>query len=235
MGIWDRVSRTLGELGEELLPDQVRGTVDGAREMLARGENGPAAAALEQALRAKPDHATARYLLGVARLRQGDATAAARELEAAGALRAGFTEAQVALAEARLLQGDPAAAIPLLREALARSNERELLADAYRVLGRAYLATGAVDKGLRELRKALAEDPADADAALALADALLARGNDAAGAAREAEDVVVRGTVDGAREMLARGENGPAAAALCEPKGVRRGRTSSRTSRAACR
>src|SRR5204862_69857 len=51
--------------------------------------------------------------------------------------------------------------------------DKQVLADAYRGLGRAYLATGAVDKGLRELRKALAEDPDDPDAALALAEALL--------------------------------------------------------------
>jgi tetratricopeptide (TPR) repeat protein/GTP-binding protein EngB required for normal cell division len=174
MGFWDRVSRRLDELSEELLPDQLRYTLDGAREMLRRGDHTGAVAALEKLLAAKPDHATATYLLGEAQLRRGDADRAAKAFEAAMALRAGFTEAQVGLGHARLAQGDAPAAIPLLREALARGAEREVLADAYRGLGRAYLATGQVDKGLRELRKALAEDPADPDAALALAEALLA-------------------------------------------------------------
>src|SRR5262245_52588368 len=102
MGIWAGLSRTLDELSDEVLPDQVREHVERGSESLRRGEHAAAAAALEKALRAKPNHATARFLLGLARLRLGDVAAATRELEQASALRAGFTEAQVALAEARL-------------------------------------------------------------------------------------------------------------------------------------
>src|SRR5262245_23347824 len=174
MGFWDRLSRRLDELSEELLPDQLRDSVDGARELLKRGENAAAIAALEATLAQKPDHATALYLLGEAQLRRGDPARAEKAFDKAAALRAEFVEARVGLAHARLLQGDAAAAIPILREVLARGGDREILADAYRVLGKAYLQTGAVDKGLRELRKALAEDPYDPDAALALGEALLA-------------------------------------------------------------
>ena len=42
MGIWDRLSRRLDELSEELLPDDLRDTVEGARELLERGEPGAA-------------------------------------------------------------------------------------------------------------------------------------------------------------------------------------------------
>jgi predicted Zn-dependent protease len=102
MGLWDRLSRRLDELSEELLPDDLRDTVEGARELLARGEPGAAIAALDRVLAAKPDHATALYLLGLAQLRRNDMTAARGAFEQAIAVRAGFTEAMVGLAEARL-------------------------------------------------------------------------------------------------------------------------------------
>jgi tetratricopeptide (TPR) repeat protein len=172
VGIWDRLSRRLDELSEELLPDDLRDTVEGARELIARGEPGAAVAALDRVLAAKPGHASARYLLGVAQLKRGDAAAARAAFEQAIAARAGFTEAMVGLGEARLLAGDAAGAVPVLRDVLGRGGGRELLADAYRVLGRAYLALGEEDKGRRELRKALAEDPDDVEAAVALADNL---------------------------------------------------------------
>src|ERR1043165_6273982 len=99
MGIWDRLSRRLDELSEELLPDDMRDTVDGARELLSRGEPSDAVAALDRVLSAKPNHATALYLLGVAQLRRDDVVAARAAFEQAIAVRAGFTEAMVGLAE----------------------------------------------------------------------------------------------------------------------------------------
>jgi small GTP-binding protein len=192
MGIWDRFSRRLDELAEELLPDDLRDTVEGARDLLRRGDHGAAIAALDRVLAAKPDHATALYLLGLAQLRRGDPAAARTAFEQAIAVRAGFTEAQVGLAEARLAAGDAADAIRTVREALARGGTRAVLADAYRVLGHAYLASGEADKGLRELRKALAEDPDDADAAVALADELLADPNLDAEETRTALERLVR-------------------------------------------
>src|SRR3954468_14354245 len=117
MGLWDRFSRRLDELAEELLPDDLRGTVDAAREMIRRGEHASAIAALDRVLAAKPTHATALYLLGVAQLRRGDPSGARTAFEQALAARAGFTEAQVGLAEARLAAGDAAGAIPTVREA----------------------------------------------------------------------------------------------------------------------
>jgi small GTP-binding protein len=179
LGLWDRIKGTLGELGEELLPGDLRDRVDGARELLARGHHGAAAAALEQALLEKPDHATALYLLGAARLGGGDPARAAAAFEKALAVRPGWREALAGLGEARRRLGEHDAAIVAFRQVLGGAGgDRETLADAYRGLGLSWLALGARDKGVRELRKALAEDPGDVEAAAALADALLAGGAD---------------------------------------------------------
>jgi tetratricopeptide (TPR) repeat protein/GTP-binding protein EngB required for normal cell division len=198
LGLWDRLSRRLDELAEELLPEGLRDTVDGARDLIQRGELGAAVAALDRALAEKPDHATALYLLGIARLRQGEHAAAAAAFSRARDVRAGFTEATVGLGEAKLSAGDAAAAVPLFREAIAQRGDREVLADAYRGLGRAWLLSGQEDKGIRELRKALAEDPDDVDAVIALVEALLPRG-----AGEEARAPLAR---------VCRGEAPPAAA-----------------------
>ena len=72
MGFWDRVSRRLDELSEELLPDSIRDDIEEARRLIARGDHATAIVALERALEQKPDHATAHYLLGVAQLRRGE-------------------------------------------------------------------------------------------------------------------------------------------------------------------
>lgn len=174
MGIWDRVSRTLDELSEGLLPDDVRDGVEGARLLLERGQTDAAAAAIEEILRKKPDHATAQLLLGVARLRQGDPKRAGAAFVAAIAQRAGFAEAYVGLGKARLDAGDAKAALSAFRDAaLHAGGARETLAAAYLGLGRAYAAQGDHEKSVRELRKALLEAPGDAEAVAALAEELL--------------------------------------------------------------
>jgi tetratricopeptide (TPR) repeat protein len=156
------------------LPDHLRDSVDVAQRLIERGDPESAQAALEKLLAQKPNHATALYLLGVAQLRRGRGDEAEETFAKAAAARAGFTEAHVGMAEAMLQQGDAPRAVIKLREALAAGGARETLADVYRQLGRAYLALGQTEKGLRELRKALVEAPGDADAILTLAEALLA-------------------------------------------------------------
>src|SRR5258705_12897681 len=138
MGIWDRVSRTVDELSEGLLPDDVRDGVEGARLLLERGQTDAAAAAIEEILRRKPDHATAQLLLGVARLRQGDPKRAGAAFVAAIAQRAGFAEAYVGLGKARLDAGDARSALSAFRDAAVHAGgARETLAAAYLGLGRA--------------------------------------------------------------------------------------------------
>jgi Tfp pilus assembly protein PilF/ribosome biogenesis GTPase A len=174
MGIWDRVSRTLDELSEGLLPDDVRDGVEGARLLLERGQTDAAAAAIEEILRKKPDHATAQLLLGVARLRQGDPKRAGAAFVAAIAQRAGFAEAYVGLGKARLDAGDAKSALSAFRDAaLHAGGARDTLAAAYLGLGRAYAALGEHEKSVRELRKSLLEAPGDAEAVAALAEELL--------------------------------------------------------------
>ena len=108
MGLWDRLSRRLDELSEEFLPDGVRASVEAARELVQKGDYAAAVALLEEALREKPDHATALYLLGVAELRRGRAPAAESAFARARDARASFVEAAVGLGEAKLVQGDAA-------------------------------------------------------------------------------------------------------------------------------
>src|SRR5262245_46728209 len=104
MGLWDRLSRTIGELSEELLPADLRDKVEGARTLLERGQAPAAAAVLEEVLEAKPDHATALYLLGLARLRSGDPGGAVAAFSRAVEVRAGFGEALTGLGLARLAE-----------------------------------------------------------------------------------------------------------------------------------
>ncbi len=191
MGILDRLSRRLGELSEELLPGDLRESVESARDLLERNQPAAAAAALESALAQKPDHASALYLLGVARQRLGEWQRALDAFTRAHDARAGFVEAAIGMGDARLALGDATGAIPAFREAVAAGGSKAALADAYRGLGRAYLATGAADKGLRELRKALTEDPDDLDAAVALAEALVATSDDADEARAPLERLII--------------------------------------------
>ncbi len=178
MGIWDRVSRTLDELSEGLLPDDVRDGVEGARVLLEAGKWSAAAAALEEVLRKKPDHASAMHMLGVARLRGGAPRQAAAAFVGAIAQRAGFAEAYVGLGKARLADGDAKAALSAFKDALNYAGgDRETLASAYQGQGRAYATLGERDKAVRELRKALLEAPGDAEAVAALAEALLGGGD----------------------------------------------------------
>ena len=57
-----------------------------------------------------------------------------------------------------------AALSPLGRAVAEAAGDRAILAEAYRGLGVAWRRRGDLDKAIRELRKAVAEDGADADA-----------------------------------------------------------------------
>ena len=78
------------------------------------------------------------------------------------------------LAAARLSLGEPRQALDLLRQARSHSKgEKKVIAAIYRLQGHSHLALGERNKAVRELRKSLAEDPADVDTAIALATTLL--------------------------------------------------------------
>ncbi|MSP61939.1 MAG: tetratricopeptide repeat protein [Myxococcales bacterium] len=200
MGIFDRIADQLGDL---IVPDDVRMHVEMGSAMLERGELDFAIRELRAAVAKRPDHARAGYLLGLACARKGDLVAAEEALAQTVAQREDFAEALVALGEVQRRQGRVEGAAESFRKALeAGLSDGALRGEAYRGLGAAWLALGRTDKAVRELRKAAAQIPEDTETQALLGRALLARGDlDAARLCLE------KSTSSGATESLA--------AALC--------------------
>lgn len=175
MSFWSRLERRLTDLAGEILPDEFREQVSEARRMLDEGRAQEAAEVLEALLGARPDHAVALSLLGAARLELGQLDGAVEAFGHALSADPGLAEAHLGHGDACAASGRDEAAIAAFRAALGlASGERAVLHHAYRGLGLAYRRAGDVDKAVRELRKAVAEDPADGIALGALGEALLA-------------------------------------------------------------
>jgi tetratricopeptide (TPR) repeat protein len=177
MSLWARVQRRLGDLAGELVLDEYREQLDQAQLLLAAGDITAATEVLEALLTAKPDHGQALIVLGEARLVAQDPARAAVAFERALKLRPGDPAALVGHGLALVALGSYEPAIAALGRAVADSaGDRAILADAYRGRGIAWRRRGDVDKAIRELRKAVAEDAEDADARAALGEALVADG-----------------------------------------------------------
>jgi tetratricopeptide (TPR) repeat protein/GTPase SAR1 family protein len=177
MSLWSRVQRRLGDLAGELVLDEYRAQLDQAQQLLAAGHVADATDVLEALLIAKPDHGQALIVLGEARLVAHDPARAVVAFERALALRAGDPAALVGhgLALVALAHYEPA--ITSLGRAVAdAAGDRAILADAYRGLGVAWRRRGDLDKAIRELRKAVAENGEELDARAALGEALVADG-----------------------------------------------------------
>ena len=175
MSFWSRIERRLADLADELLPDESRDELLAARSALADGRAGDAARMLESLVTKRPDHVAALTLLGAARLELGDFVGARSAFEDALRMREDDAEALLGLAQASLSLGQLDAAIDGFRGAVRTSGgDRGVLALAYRGLGMAYRQRSEIDKAVRELRKALAENPDDLLAHAALGEALLA-------------------------------------------------------------
>jgi tetratricopeptide (TPR) repeat protein len=175
MSFWSRIERRLTELADELLPDEFREELVAARSALAAGRAAEATAALEALVARRPDHVAALALLGAARLELGDFSGARAAFEDALRVREDDAEALLGLGQASLALGQLDTAIDGFRGAVRTSGgDRAVLALAYRGLGMAYRQRGEIDKAVRELRKALAENPDDLLAHAALGEALLA-------------------------------------------------------------
>jgi tetratricopeptide (TPR) repeat protein/GTPase SAR1 family protein len=175
MSLWSRMQRRLGDLAGELVLDEYRDYLDRAQHLLAAGDVGAATELLETVLAAKPEHGQALIALGDARLIARDPARALAAFERALELRPGDPAALVGhgLALVALASYEPA--ITSLGRAVAEAaGDRGILADAYRGLGVAWRRCGDVDKAIRELRKAVAEDSEDVDARAALGEALIA-------------------------------------------------------------
>ena len=175
MSLWSRIERRLGDLADEILPDEYQGQVQQARALLDAGDVRPAIELLDALLRARPDHGPAWLLLGAARLESREPELALAAFEHAIAARRGDPEALVGHGTAALALGNLDAAIASLSKAVDEAaGERALLAEAYRGLGLAWRRKGEIDKAIRELRKAVVEDGNDTLARAALGEALLA-------------------------------------------------------------
>lgn len=175
MSLWSRVQRRLGDLAGELVLDEYRDQLDQAQALLAAGNVTAATEVLEALLTVKPEHGQALIVLGEARLIAHDPARAAKAFERALLLRAGDPAALVGHGLALVALGSYEPAIASLGRAIAEAaGDRAILADAYRGLGIAWRRRGDVDKAIRELRKAVAEDGEDVDARAALGEALVA-------------------------------------------------------------
>ncbi|HEY0481320.1 MAG TPA: dynamin family protein [Kofleriaceae bacterium] len=175
MSLWSRMQRRLGDLAGELVLDEYRDQLDHAQHLIARGDIGPAIELLEALLAAKPEHGQALIVLGDARLLVREPARALAAFERALALRPGDPAALVGHGLALVTLARHERAIASLGRAVAEAaGDRSILADAYRGLGVAWRRRGDIDKAIRELRKAVAEDGEDADARAALGEALVA-------------------------------------------------------------
>jgi small GTP-binding protein len=184
VGIFDRIDRIAEQLGDLIVPDDVRAHVELGAAYLDRGDVAAAVAELERAVELRPDHPRALYLLGIAFARQGEEGEAIRALERAatarriGGDRPGFPEAWLALADVQRRRGDDEAAVDAYRAALdAGVGDSQMRAEIYRGLGTVYLRQRRYDKAVRELRKAVAATPDDPEIQGLLGRALYLRGD----------------------------------------------------------
>ncbi|HEU4728010.1 MAG TPA: dynamin family protein [Kofleriaceae bacterium] len=177
MSLWSRVQRRLGDLAGELVLDEYRDQLDQAQRLLAGGDPQSAIEVLEALLVAKPDHGQALIVLGEARLVTQDPQRALAAFERALRLRGADPAALVGHGLALVSLARYELALSSLGRAVAEAaGDRAILADAYRGLGIAWRRLGDVDKAIRELRKAVAEDAEDAEARAVLGEALITDG-----------------------------------------------------------
>jgi tetratricopeptide (TPR) repeat protein len=177
MSLWSRLERRLGDLAGELVLDEYRDQLNQARQLLSAGDVQAAIDVLEALLSVKPEHGQALIVLGDARLATRDPERARDAYERALKLRAGDPAALVGHGLALDALGKYEIAISSLGRAVSEAGgDRAILADAYRGLGVAWRHRGDLDKAIRELRKAVAEDSDDVEARAALGEALVVDG-----------------------------------------------------------
>ncbi len=184
MGIFDRIDRIAEQLGDLIVPDDVRAHVELGAAYLDRGDLDAAVTELSRAVELRPDHPRGLYLLGVAYARRGNEHEAIAALERAatarrvGVDRPGFAEAWLALADVHRRRADDDSAVDAYRAALdAGVGDSTMRAEIYRGLGSVYLRQRRYDKAVRELRKAVAATPDDVETQGLLGRALYLRGD----------------------------------------------------------
>lgn len=205
MGIFDRLDRLADQLGDLIVPDDVRAHVELGAAYLDRGDLESATRELALATELRPDHTRAAYLLGIAHARRGDDDAAIESLMRAATGRGALAQAHLALGEIYRRRGDIEAAADSYRAALDMGlDDPTLRAEVYRGLGAVYLAAGRFDKAVRELRKAVASAPEDGEAQALLGRSLYLRGD--LDAARLCLERAARGRNADPRAVVALGE-----------------------------
>jgi len=174
MSLWSRIERRITGLADELIPDEFRHQLAEARQLIVDGKADDAVDVLAALLAERPTHTGALTLLGAAQLELGDGAAAVAAFDGALGEDSALPEALLGRGEACLLFNDAAGATSSFQRAVSHADgDRDVLAEAYRGLGLAYVRLGEVDKAIRELRKAVTENPADTVALAALGSALL--------------------------------------------------------------
>ncbi|MBL9013637.1 MAG: dynamin family protein [Myxococcales bacterium] len=177
MSLWSRVRRRLGDLGSELGLDEYRIQLDQAQDLLYEGRAAEAIEVLEALLVAKSEHGQALIALGEAYLMTSAPAKALDAFERGLKLRSDDPAALVGHGLAQVYLARYEQALGSLGRAVTEAGgDRAILADAYRGLGIAWRRRGDLDKAIRELRKAVAEDADDMDARASLGEALVADG-----------------------------------------------------------
>ena len=196
MSLWSRFQRKLGDLAEDLILDEYRDQLNKSQELLAKGDVQQAIELLEALLVSKSEHGQALIVLGAAYLQHGQPQKALDAFERALKLRSGDPHALVGHGTALVALGRYDVAVTSLGRAVQEAGgDREILADAYRELGVAWRRRGDLDKAIRELRKAVAENGSDLETRAALGEALVADGGPYDEALRHLERAVA-GTSD---------------------------------------
>ncbi len=177
MSLWSRFQRRLGDIAEDLILDEYRDQLNKSQDLLAKGDTQQAIELLEAMLVSKSEHGQALILLGAAYLAQHKPHKASDAFERALKVRGGDPNALVGYGTTLVALGRYEPAIGILGRAIHEAGgDREILADAYRGLGITWRRTGDLDKAIRELRKAVAENGNDLEARAALGEALIADG-----------------------------------------------------------
>ena len=184
--------------------------VASARDYLAKGDTKAAVIQLKNALQENPDLAEARFLLGQALLRNGDAVGAETEMRKALALKQSQDQVVPFIVRAMVLQGQ----FKRLTEEFATTTlgDSKAQAELKTTLVRAYSAQGKNQEAQAALAAALAADPTnigaqltqardraskgDYDGALAMVEAILARDANNEDAYRLKGDVLAFGKKD---------------------------------------
>jgi len=181
--------------------EQSNAYLDEAKSLLGKGDAAAAVIQLKNALQSDPKNVAARYLLGEVYLRVGDGASAEKELRRARA--AGLDEPRVTtdLGQAYLLQGKYQA---VLDEIASGDRGPDTEAEILLLRGQAYLGLGRIDESLAALNKVVTMRPDTAAPRVALARALIAKG-DYAGA-EKAVDTALAGNPKAVQALTVKGE-----------------------------